>query len=378
MYFCSTDKPLPVQLTSMKARAPIGILDPNMIPPSPPLSALQRLSHLEPPPSASSSVSRTPTPTAPQPLPDSALPASVPRSITNPVPDLTPTGSLLFQKASSHTSDPPRADTPSSRASTVKPRSKLFALASSRASSSSRSSATFSDSSLSAVTYPNLRPSAESVLSGSGASEVGKGRIGMSTTGGNEIGKSDASKSETIRSESRRSASGRSRAARSEASRIDDTGGSDTGSSSMSSHVRRAIETALQLEAVDQVCPSRQLSPPMSEPRSPSFALQIPRGIQLPASPLLLNPCQNYCSHVTQCLLPSRFTRCVLPTYKRQRHYLPMHRTATWRYDDSNATIDLTHWTLLSRGSQLADQVLATGVVSTTPIRKHTGGFRKS
>lgn len=96
-----------------------------------------------------------------------------------------------------------------------RPKSKLSALASSRSSLRSKSSASSFETSGSIATYPRLRPTAESVVS--------------------------------LKSE----------------------GSVDTNASSMSSHVRRAIETALQQEGVD----SHPQSPRATLPQSPSRAV---------------------------------------------------------------------------------------------------------
>ncbi|THH33638.1 hypothetical protein EUX98_g505 [Antrodiella citrinella] len=137
--------------------------DPNEIPPSPPESALERLSKRESPPSASSTGSRTPTmqyrslqieETAE--LYDAVSPAS---NHQTPYP---PEDSLLLKKSSSRSSQ--------RSAVSAKPKSKLSELASSRssvsrASRSSRTSATESVSNTSTATYPPLRPSSESMMS---------------------------------------------------------------------------------------------------------------------------------------------------------------------------------------------------------------------
>ncbi|KAJ3484999.1 hypothetical protein NLI96_g5250 [Meripilus lineatus] len=257
----------------------IDFIDPNLIPPSPTPSALQRLSRPESPPSASSSGSLTPTVPSPKPPPESVdtsspPPAPVPRSI--PLMDTTPKGSLLFQKAApstTSTTDPIRSVTPSDRASTAKPRSKLSSLASSRASTSSRSSVSYTTDS-SFVTYPILRPSPESILSAS--SEVGRSEIGRNAARESVVGSSVGRGNSGGQSQDRRS--------QKTASLIQSTvSESDTGISSMSSHVRRAIETALQLEAVDVTPSPRQQSPLASEPKAPS---PPPQPLSKPTSPL--------------------------------------------------------------------------------------------
>ncbi|TCD66818.1 Hsp70 suppressor, GTPase facilitates ribosomal subunit dissociation [Steccherinum ochraceum] len=195
--------------------------DPNEIPPSPPLSALRRLSVVESPPSASSTGSRTPT------MPTRSLPtevvipsdsASSPHGSRNsPYP---PGDSLLLRQSSSRSSQ--QAKTPASG----KPRSKLSELASSRSSvsSASKSSRSSTTSSASTATYPPLRPSSESIMS--------------------------------FRS---------------------DAESSVTGSSSLSSHVRKAIEAALQLEELD--APESEAAPQTQSPPPPDTPKAIPRAI---------------------------------------------------------------------------------------------------
>ena len=229
-----------------------------MIPPSPPLSALQRLSVAEPPPSASSSSgSRTPI-AIPRALPVEFDP-QIPRS-TEPQ-DTTPKGSLLFQNSSSHTPDPARSTTSSDRASTARPRSKLSSLASSRASSSSGSYVSDTTKSLSVATYPHLRPGPESVLSD--ASIARSPSASLSPLQQSFESMSSATSETGISSMSSHVRRAIEMALQLEAvapensevaTQKNGTGSkkSESGTSSMSSHVRRAIETALQQEAVEQ------------------------------------------------------------------------------------------------------------------------------
>lgn len=178
--------------------------DPNNIPPSPTLSALQRLSILQYPPTASSTGSRTPTQeTAELPHLATSLPAEAP-----PVPSKLSLRSLAQKSKSGSSVSAIHAATAAPReeasqrpkslvsSESKKSKSKLSTLASSRSSASSSSSVT---SASSLTTYPMLRPSSASI----GLFEGDSARTSITT------------------------------------------------SSSMSSHVRRAIETALQLEAVD-------------------------------------------------------------------------------------------------------------------------------
>ena len=184
-----------------------GAINPNEIPPSPSPSAQLRLSYYEPAPSAGTSESRTTstptpprTPTAPPPI------ESIPD-----IPDYK-------SKSTSRPVIPPPVEGGSSLDSstdTNKRQSKLSKLASTR-SSASKSSRTRPQSSdtASIVTYPVLRPSTESQKSLYSAS-------------------SDGSSVSTIKAKPKPVAP-------------------SPPQSSTSSHVRRAIQTALDLEAGDR------------------------------------------------------------------------------------------------------------------------------
>ncbi|EPQ59652.1 hypothetical protein GLOTRDRAFT_103641 [Gloeophyllum trabeum ATCC 11539] len=149
--------------------------DPNEIPPSPSLSALQRLSIREPPPSLPRSESASPAST---PTPPRSPPPSVPPIETIPdIPD--------YSSASAHGAPPQQPSAPRRPVSTVserteksdttvmpKKQSKLSALANSRSrasmtSATSRTTLTHDDGADTAsfVTYPALRPSPASQMS---------------------------------------------------------------------------------------------------------------------------------------------------------------------------------------------------------------------
>lgn len=186
-----------------------SLLDPNTIPPSPTFSALQRLSIAESPPSASSTGSRTPIAQL-TPLPNdleehTATPKAVP---------------MKLEKVTVGSRSP--------RSAKGKTQSKLSSLASSRSSVSSRGSESFTDDLGSKVTYPLLRPSAESRLS---------------------LAETEALSDLTA-----------------------------TGASSMSSHVRRALQTALQMEAMDAL----SSTPPATN--RPSAPIQEASPTILPVS----------------------------------------------------------------------------------------------
>jgi hypothetical protein len=201
--------------------------DPNLIPPSPSLSALQRLSIMESPPSASSTGSRTPTQdTVALPITTSATPLEPPtvpsktslRSLAR-APELKSSVSTIRAAAAAQDSQLLQQPQIPTDAGFSKPKSKLSALASSRSSaSSSRSS--LASSVRSASTYPALRPSPNSAMG------------------------------------------------------IEDAASSVITSSSTSSHVRRAIETALQLEDVESLPPATNVEPATRA-----------RGISIPNSP---------------------------------------------------------------------------------------------
>jgi hypothetical protein len=184
------------------------LLDPNDIPPSPSPSAQLRLSVYEPAPSVATSESRSsssPPPTPPAPLP--------PIEGMPDIPDYK----------SKSTARPAAPVQPSITGSTRK--SKLSVLASSRGSSATKSSRTpralgdegkNAADSASVITYPGLRPSTESRKSLSSAST--KSYISASTV----------------------------------KPRPQPPNPESPPPSSTSSHVRRAIQTALELEATDR------------------------------------------------------------------------------------------------------------------------------
>lgn len=182
---------------------PLGHPDPNTSRTSPSGSAIQRLSTYDPPPSNSSTIS-----------PDNRLypvSASQPSHSANTPPD------------ANFDSKPKGGGPPSIQSSYNKPQSKLSKLASSRASSistrseSSRSSGTAVTGSI--KTFPALRPSAQSE------------RPPSSVASSKDLPDIPAQTEATEQS-------------------------------STSAIVRRAIQTALQLEAVDNDTASRPQSPP--------------------------------------------------------------------------------------------------------------------
>ncbi|KAI6122791.1 HBS1 N-terminus-domain-containing protein [Pisolithus croceorrhizus] len=191
-------------------------LDPNEIPPSPSPSAVHRLSIYESAPSA------LPTESGSEATSDSPkLPAP---SISVPPVDTIPDIPDSLSKVSDVPPPPPEKDFPSRRQPAK--RSKLATLASSRVStiSSSRSSALETTS---VLTYPALRPSPESRLS----------YASRGTT------------VETPPSETSEKSEGTVRGipAPSEKS-VSSARTPSTTPSSMSSHVRRAIDKAMELE----------------------------------------------------------------------------------------------------------------------------------
>ena len=191
---------------------------------------------MEPPPSASTSRTQTPTPsTVNQSRDIPATNESLPH-----IPDYNskssghpPQNSLLLKKSSSQLTARARTANPEAKPPSVKSRSKLSELASSRLSATTRSSQAFTDNSNSVITYPSLRPSSESVLS--------------------------------VNSDAQSTA---------------------TGSSSMDRHVQRAIQAALMMEAVDNKPPSDPQSPSLKPPsKPPSIIAQSPPK----ASPVAFN-----------------------------------------------------------------------------------------
>ena len=184
-------------------------VDPNIIPPSPSFSAQLRLSVYEPAPSVATSESQS-TPTPPR-TPPAPLPA------IETIPDIP-------DYKSKSTARPVPPAQPSTAGSAKK--SKLSALASSRASSVTKSSRTpqaensgarYGADSASVVTYPMLRPSSESRKSLSSASIQSSSSVS------------------TVKPRPQHPAPPDSPVP-----------------SSTSSHVRRAIQTALELEAIDR------------------------------------------------------------------------------------------------------------------------------
>ncbi|KIJ70437.1 hypothetical protein HYDPIDRAFT_172255 [Hydnomerulius pinastri MD-312] len=200
--------------TSQSVDDQLPAVDPNDIPPSPSPSAVQRLSIYSSAPSAltrTESDAPTERPKSPPRAPSISLP---PTENMGDIPD-------FMSKSSMKPPVPPEKDFP-----TPPKRSKLAALASTRAStiSSSRSSDLETTS---VLTYPALRPSAESRLS---------------------LASRATSSSPSIKPPS-------------------------TTTSSMSSHVRRAIQAAMELEANEkEIAPKKRAESVVSETSSASTA----------------------------------------------------------------------------------------------------------
>ncbi|KAF7301550.1 HBS1-N domain-containing protein [Mycena indigotica] len=193
----------------------INSLNPNLIPVSPSDSAIQRLSFFEPPPSLPPSES------------DSYQSETFPKPPSEPVPPIDTIPDIPDLNSKSSRNVPPQATSQPPK------KSKLAMLASSRASTSSirsessRSAGT--DVSGSVKTYPNLRPSAESIAPESVVSQYAP--------------------------------------------------------SSTSSHVRRAIETALQMEVHDHA----PATPPLDS-RTPTPTPTPSRPTPAPSRPSAPTP----------------------------------------------------------------------------------------
>lgn len=198
-------------------------MDPNFIPPSPSPSAVRRLSNYEAAPSLATSVSQSDVRTEPLPLPRERA-ASRAKSSVVPVPPMDTLPEISdFQSKTSEKALPPKPPASS------KP-SKLSMLASSRA--STRSSRSSDLETTSVLTYPALRPTAES-------------RLSFATT---------------------------TRLPPTEKT-LPSIKAPSTTPSSMSGHVKQAIQTALELEAHDRERAAR-LSP-KSESSSASKASSV-------------------------------------------------------------------------------------------------------
>ncbi|KAG1820544.1 uncharacterized protein BJ212DRAFT_1036979 [Suillus subaureus] len=207
---------------------PETAMDPNFIPPSPSPSAVRRLSNYEAAPSLATSVSQSDVRTELLPLPTERATSRAKSSVI-PVPPMDTLPEISdFQSKASEKPLPPKPP------ASIKP-SKLSMLASSRA--STRSSRSSDLETTSVLTYPALRPTAES-------------RLSFATT----IKPPPAEKMlPSIKAPS-------------------------TTPSSMSGHVKQAIQTALELEAHDR---ERAVRPaPMSEssvaPKASSVSIVKP------------------------------------------------------------------------------------------------------
>lgn len=207
---------------------PETAMDPNFIPPSPSPSAVRRLSNYEAAPSLATSVSQSDVRTELLPLPTERATSRAKSSVI-PVPPMDTLPEISdFQSKASEKPLPPKPP------ASIKP-SKLSMLASSRA--STRSSRSSDLETTSVLTYPALRPTAES-------------RLSFATT----IKPRPTEKMlPSIKAPS-------------------------TTPSSMSGHVKQAIQTALELEAHDR---ERAVRPaPMSEssvaPKASSVSIVKP------------------------------------------------------------------------------------------------------
>lgn len=142
--------------STVAAEYPETAMDPNFIPPSPSPSAVRRLSNYEAAPSLATSVSQSDVRTEPLPLPTERA-ASRAKSSVVPIPPMDTLPEISdFQSKASEKALPPRP------LASSKP-SKLSMLANSRA--STRSSRSSDLETTSVLTYPALRPTAESRLS---------------------------------------------------------------------------------------------------------------------------------------------------------------------------------------------------------------------
>lgn len=211
------------QRSTVALEYPEIAMDPNFIPPSPSPSAVQRLSSYEAAPSLATSVSQSDIRTEPLPLPTERATSRAKSSVV-PVPPMDTLPEISdFQSKVSGKPLPPKPPASS------KP-SKLSMLASSRA--STRSSRSSDLETTSVLTYPALRPTAES-------------RLSFATT----IKPPPAEKIlPSIKAPS-------------------------TTPSSMSGHVKQAIQTALELEAHDRERTARPS--PKSESSAASKASSV-------------------------------------------------------------------------------------------------------
>ncbi|KAH0839623.1 hypothetical protein J3R83DRAFT_539 [Lanmaoa asiatica] len=245
---------------------PYQPVDPNRIPPSPSPSAVQRLSSYDSAPSL-----RTPAESEVQ----SEPPKSPPRvpSISMPATDNIPEIPDFTSKSSEKPPPPPAKDLPQ-RVRSAK-RSKLAELASSRAStiSSSRSSDLETTS---VLTYPALRPSAESRLSLASRATTVKplpSEVSEQSLPSVKIPRTPEKPTSTASVKSSPSVKPPS-----------------TTISSMSSHVRKAIQTAMDLEAHDQQATAGKQADNVSDISvstvKPERHVHLPRS-SIPTEPVL-------------------------------------------------------------------------------------------
>ncbi|KIJ19883.1 hypothetical protein PAXINDRAFT_166094 [Paxillus involutus ATCC 200175] len=239
---------------------PYPPVDPNEIPPSPSPSAVKRLSSYDSAPSL-----RTPTESEIQ----SESAKSPPRapSVSVPPTENIPDIPDLMSKSSRKPPPPPEKDVPM-RVKPIK-RSKLAELASSRAStiSSSRSSDLESTS---VLTYPALRPSSKSRLSLASRATNAQpppSEISEKSLPSVKTTRTPSVKSDYIHSEKS----------------LPSIKPPSTTTSSMSSHVRKAIQAAMELEAHDQEMTAERHAETASETSSVS-TVKPPKPLS-PTSP---------------------------------------------------------------------------------------------
>lgn len=232
--------------------SPTQPLDPNDIPPSPSSSAIQRLSIYDSAPSAPSTETGSDKSDVKSEVTMSPRAPSVLVPPVDTIPDIPDSSS----KASDVAPPPPEKDF-HPRQHPPK-RSKLATLASSRAStiSSSRSSALETTSIL---TYPALRPSTESRLSYASRATSAKPP--------SEVSEKSGRTARGILAPSEKS--------------VSSIKPPSTTTSSMSSHVRRAIRTAMELEAHDRETTPKAREKDLSETSSISTVKPAERSTSL-------------------------------------------------------------------------------------------------
>ncbi|KIK65603.1 hypothetical protein GYMLUDRAFT_39082 [Collybiopsis luxurians FD-317 M1] len=250
-------------------------LDPNLIPVSPSGSALHRLSTYDPAPSKASSISYPSTPPNPpsEPVPpidtipdipdsqSSAVPPPPPPPPKSPSPVKTPSSSAPTQQAVKQSTK----------------QSKLAQLASSRASTRTKSSASLGvEAEGSIKTYPVLRPESHWPLSSASSSTSSSTALPVPPPGQPPV--SIESLTSTASTASPTSSPSKT------ADRPRDTVASNS-LSSTSLDVRKAVQAALELEAIDrELAASRQARRTPSEKKPPTVSSK-PGTPSRPAAP---------------------------------------------------------------------------------------------